>query len=92
MLSSIPPTAGNGEGRNRASRSRPGSKPGVTSGILGFWMRNWFIQQQVSVAGTQNTPETSLYSPGHHPGMAQGGKVPARIAPALGNVTHWGNA
>lgn len=72
MLSSILPIAGNGERRNRASRSRAGSKPGVTSGTLGFWMRNWFTQDQVSVPDTQNTPEMFLYSPGHHPGHGTG--------------------
>lgn len=58
--------------RSRASRSIPGSKPGVTSGILGFWVSNWFTQDQVSVPGTQNTPEMSLYSPGHHLGHGTG--------------------
>lgn len=72
VLSSVLPIAGNGEGRNRASRSVAGSKPGFTSGILGFWMRNWFTHHQVSVPGTQNAPEMSLYSPGHYLGHGTG--------------------
>lgn len=53
----------------------PGSRPGGTRGILGFWMRNWLTQHQVSVPATRNTPEMSLCSPGHH----------------LGHGTGWGN-
>lgn len=88
MLSSVLPTAGNGEGTNRASRSIAGSKPGFTSGILGFWMRNWFTHHQVSVPGTQNTPEMSLYSPGHYLGHGTGWRSTQQDDTRVGDVSH----
>lgn len=84
MLSSVLPIAGNGEGKNRASRSIDGSRPGIISGILGFWTRigSHTIRSLCQVHRThQKCPCTHL---GTILAVAQGGEAPSRMTPGLG--------
>lgn len=84
MLSSVLPIAGNGEGRNRASRSIAGPRPGTISGISGFWMRigSHTIRSQCQVHRThQKRPCTHLDTT---LAVAQGGEAPSRMIAGLG--------